>query len=246
MFCRPPTSPLCSSGTAETVTAPSCEASAPDPEAGEEHRPGDDLGGAGVESSRATSTHDADEQRARNPMRHDPARRGVGKQLRDADRGEEQSVIDSGRIRTPVSIADRPSATERNSGTAKNRPACSRNWKKNDVSPPRSSRIPQHRRVDAAAPCRRRDGAFSQREEQPAARAPPPSIEPDHRREAEPRGPPGFGLDEAPGAGAQDAEDDQAEAERPRARCRRGRAAAPVLGGASSTMRAKSEDARRR
>ena len=31
VFCNPPTSPLCSSGTAETVTAPSCEASAPTP-----------------------------------------------------------------------------------------------------------------------------------------------------------------------------------------------------------------------
>ena len=31
VFWRPPTSPLCSSGTAETVTAPSCEASAPMP-----------------------------------------------------------------------------------------------------------------------------------------------------------------------------------------------------------------------
>ena len=31
VFCTPPTSGLCSSGTAETVTAPSCEASAPIP-----------------------------------------------------------------------------------------------------------------------------------------------------------------------------------------------------------------------
>ncbi len=31
VFCRPPTSPLCSSGTADTVTLPSCEAIAPIP-----------------------------------------------------------------------------------------------------------------------------------------------------------------------------------------------------------------------
>ena len=31
VFCRPPTSPDCSSGTAETVTLPSCEAIAPIP-----------------------------------------------------------------------------------------------------------------------------------------------------------------------------------------------------------------------
>ena len=41
------------------------------------------------------------------------------------------SVIDSGSSRTPVAIADSPSATDRNSGTAKNSPACSRYWKKN-------------------------------------------------------------------------------------------------------------------
>ena len=31
VFWSPPTSPLCSSGSAETVTAPSCDASAPMP-----------------------------------------------------------------------------------------------------------------------------------------------------------------------------------------------------------------------
>ncbi len=36
------------------------------------------------------------------------------------------SVTDSGRIRTPVSSADRPSDTDRNSGIVKNSPACTR------------------------------------------------------------------------------------------------------------------------
>jgi len=60
VFCRPPTTPLCSSGTEETVTAPSWEDKAP--------------------------------------------------MIR---------AIDSGRNLTPVWIADSPSATDRNSGTAK-------------------------------------------------------------------------------------------------------------------------------
>jgi hypothetical protein len=37
-------------------------------------------------------------------------------------------VSDSGRIRTPVSIADSPRATDRYSGMVKNRPAWIRNW----------------------------------------------------------------------------------------------------------------------
>ena len=49
------------------------------------------------------------------------------------------SVIESGSSRTPVSIAESPSATERNSGTAKKSPPCRKYWKKNEVRPPRSS-----------------------------------------------------------------------------------------------------------
>ena len=47
-----------------------------------------------------------------------------------------RSVMDRGRIRTPVAIAVRPSDTDRNSGIVKNRPACTRYWKKNMTSPP--------------------------------------------------------------------------------------------------------------
>ncbi len=38
----------------------------------------------------------------------------------------------------PVWIAESPSATERNSGTTKNVPACTKNMKKNEVTPSRS------------------------------------------------------------------------------------------------------------
>ena len=55
VFCSPPTSPLCSSGTDETVTLPSCDASAPMP------RPASSIGqvtisGPAPASSAATST----------------------------------------------------------------------------------------------------------------------------------------------------------------------------------------------
>jgi hypothetical protein len=46
-------------------------------------------------------------------------------------------VTESGNSRTPVAIAESPSATDRNRGTAKNRPAWARYWKKNDVRPAR-------------------------------------------------------------------------------------------------------------
>ena len=121
-------------------------------------------------------------------------------------------VIDSGMMRSPVSMAESPSAIDRNSGTAKNRPAWSRYWKKNAVSPLRSSRT---RRIagssSAAWPVSRRCFSHSRKQEQHRAAA---EDQPDHRREAQPGRRVGLGLHEAPGAGAQDPVDDQAEPER--------------------------------
>ena len=48
------------------------------------------------------------------------------------------SISESGSRCMPVATADRPSATDRNSGTTKKIPACTRNRKKNDVTPSRS------------------------------------------------------------------------------------------------------------
>ncbi len=42
---------------------------------------------------------------------------------------------ESGSRRTPVSIAESPSAIERKSGIAKKRPPCRKYWKKNEVRP---------------------------------------------------------------------------------------------------------------
>ena len=49
------------------------------------------------------------------------------------------SVIDNGSRRTPVAIADSPSATDRYSGTTKNSPAWSRYWNMKANSPPRNT-----------------------------------------------------------------------------------------------------------
>ena len=87
VFCSPPTSPLFSSGTADTVTLPSCEAIAPSPE------PASSSGqvmisGPAPTSSRATRSTRPGEQRHEAEV-DDPPRRGVRAQLGDAH-GEEQ------------------------------------------------------------------------------------------------------------------------------------------------------------
>jgi hypothetical protein len=83
--------------------------------------------------------HDASEN-ARNPIwttrRGDACRKNLGTPTAAAS-----SVMDSGSSRTPVAIAENPSATDRNNGTAKKRPACRSYWKKNDVSPARRVRF---------------------------------------------------------------------------------------------------------
>jgi hypothetical protein len=74
---------------------------------------------------------------ARNPSWTTLRGEAVGNSL-GTPTAASSSVIDNGSSRTPVAIADRPSATDRNSGIVKNSPAWSRYWKKNEVGPPRS------------------------------------------------------------------------------------------------------------
>ncbi len=64
--------------------------------------------------------------------------------------------MDSGSSRTPVAIADSPSATNKNNGTVKNRPACRKYWKKNDVSPARRFRFRSIAGSSSTAPPRAR------------------------------------------------------------------------------------------
>ena len=88
VFCTPPTSPLCSSGTDETVTLPNWDASAPTPS------PASSIGqvtisGPGTGVERGHHDHDAGEQRG-EPDLHDPARGGVREQLGHPDRRQQQ------------------------------------------------------------------------------------------------------------------------------------------------------------
>ena len=60
VFWMPPTSPLCSSGTEDTVTLPSCDAIAPT-RPGEKQRPGHDLR-PGAHVKQADQQHHAGEE----------------------------------------------------------------------------------------------------------------------------------------------------------------------------------------
>ncbi len=83
-----------------------------------------------------------------------------------------KSAIESGRRRTPVATADRPSATDRKSGITKKSPAWRRNWKKNDVNPACSrATLSMVGSIRTARPaCRRR---FSQSTNRVSRAAPP-------------------------------------------------------------------------
>ena len=133
VFWTPPTSGLWSSGTAETVTAPSCEARAPIP------RPISSIGTrtiSGPEStSSAASSTTVPANNASRPLRTTSRGEMSGKSF-GMPIAAIRSVRDSGSSRAPVASAESPRQTERYSGTTKNRPACARYWKKNITSPP--------------------------------------------------------------------------------------------------------------
>src|SRR5262245_61292781 len=136
VFCSPPTSSVCSSGTAPTVTAPNWEANAPIP------NPASSIGQVTIWGpapwSSSTMRVRIPASSSRKPRR--ATRRGFA---RGNTFGMPTAVIsrdtDRGSTRTPVATADSPSATDRNSGTTKNKPICSRNWKKKATIPPLNS-----------------------------------------------------------------------------------------------------------
>ena len=208
MFCRPPTSPLCASGTDDTVTAPSCDASAPTPS------PASSIGQVTISgpapASRAATITTMPVNSATNPSCTTRRGEACGKTL-GMPTAANRSVIDSGRSRTPVAIADSPRATERNSGTAKKSPACRRYWKKNDVSPPRRVRFSRIAGSMSAAPSVLQPVVLPSQEEPYDESA--GEDQPDDRGQPEPLGRFGLGLHEPPGARAQDAVDDQTKPE---------------------------------
>ena len=200
VFWSPPTSPLCSSGTAETVTAPSCEASAPMPSTGEQHRPGDDLGaGAGVERG---DEHDEPEEQHEEPELADPPRRRVREHLRDPDRGDQQG--DRQRQEAHAGVDRREPERDREEQRHREEQAGLEQVLEEERGEPAAQQPdPQDRRDRAARPGRCRGGASPRR----GTRAAPRRRRGSARSPATARatsGASGFGLHEAPRARAQD------------------------------------------
>ena len=130
VFCTPPDFTALLIGHRGHGHGPQLGGQRADTETREQHRPGDDLR-PGARIQRGQHDHDASEQAEEPGLPHP----GGG----ETPAAASSSVSDSGSSRTPVATADSPSATDKNNGTAKNRPACRKYWKKNAVSPPRSA-----------------------------------------------------------------------------------------------------------
>ena len=117
VFCRPPTSPVSSAGTADTVTLPSCEARQPMP------RPTSSIGhstttGVGVEID-AGEQHDAGPTSISSTPTRTTSRGEMFGHSFGMPSAATITVIDSGTSRIPVSSAFSSSTTDRNSGTMK-------------------------------------------------------------------------------------------------------------------------------
>jgi hypothetical protein len=116
------------SGTEETVTLPSCDASAPIPRP--RSRSGTVTMDAVAFSSTAARSTTSPANIASSASR--TTRRGLAfGRKRGIPAAAASRVIERGSKRTPVSIADRPSDTERKSGTTKKTPDWMKYWKRN-------------------------------------------------------------------------------------------------------------------
>ena len=211
VFWSPPTSPLCSSGTADTVTLPSCEAIAPMPGTGQQQRPGDDLG-AGADVEQGDQEHEAGEQR-HEPEADDPPWRGIRAQLGDA--GGEQQQRQRERKQPDARLDRRQPERDRqeqrdDEEDARPGPGT---WKKNEVTPSRSWMF---RSIvgSISAPSPRCDAAGSPTPANRASTTPPASTSQITGESPSHSGASGLGCTKPHAPDAQDADHDQAEAER--------------------------------
>ena len=210
VFCTPPTSGLSSSGTAETVTAPSCEASAPIPS------PIRSIGtktisGPASASSAAEQDDGAGEQREQAAADDEP-RRDVREEARDADRGDEQRDRER---QQPGAGLERRQAEARPRGRAarRRRSPPGRGTGRRTSSGRRSAAGCAASPGARAAPRPRDSRRASQRKKSQITNSPPRTSH-TRRREPRPGRPVGLRLDPAPLARAEDAEDEQPEPER--------------------------------
>src|SRR5664280_2900769 len=195
VFWRPPTSALMLSGRAETVTAPSCDASAPMP------RPTSAMGirtmPACAPGSRPPTSTRVPANIASIPRR--TTRRGEARGANFGTASAARSrVSDSGRRRRPVCRALSSSTTDKKSGMVKKIPDWIRNWKKKVTSPPVICRLlNMERRTMGLRPASSRRASHN-------SRAPMTSSPPMTSQTTGEGGPVRLGPYPSPDAGAKD------------------------------------------
>ena len=241
VFCSPPTSPLCSSGTDETVTLPSWDASAPTPRPASRSGPVVTFGPA--PSCRRAISRTSPASRATKPARTTRLGDTSGNSL-GMPAAARSRVIDRGRTRTPVSMAVQAETDRQEERHAEEQARLEQVLEEEGVEPAAQHRDAQHLGVEQHRLPVVEPSPFPGQEEHEQHAA--GQDEPDHRREPEPLGRSGLRGDESPGPGAQDAVDDESEARAPRARCPSGRGGCRASGGVSWIRRTSSEDDRRR
>ena len=232
VFCRPPTSPLCSSGTADTVTLPSCEAIAPSPEPTSSSGPVMTSGPA-LMSSRRDQQDQPGEQQQESGVDH-PSRVGVGQQLRDT--GGEQQQRQRQRQQPHAGLHRRqPQRYRQEQRHHEERARLHEEHEQEREHPGSHLDVAQQLGVDERAlpACDPPSlPAQEQREDDPAAQ-----DQPDHRRQTDPLRGLRLGLHDAPRAGLQDPEDDHPQAERRQGVPKRS-SLTPFSAGVSFTRRA--------
>ena len=206
VFWMPPTWPVCSSGTDETVTAPSCEASAPIPSPASSMGTVDDLGARAL-FQRGDQHDQADEEREEAEL-GDAPRGHVREHLgdpggREQERDRERKQADPGVDRA------QPEGDRQVQGDREEEPALDQVLEEEGGEAALEAPDPQHGRVDerrAAAI----DHPLLPDEEQPHDHA-ATEQQPDHGRQADQLGCIRLRSHDAPDAGAEDPEDDEAE-----------------------------------
>ena len=209
VFWRPPTSPLCSSGSADTVTAPSCDASAPMPRPARSIGQSGDLGARALRRARRR-TPTRPRNSMRNPKRVDEPGRRLREQLGDADRGDHQR--DRQRQDAQPGVDGREPERDREEQRHREEEAGLQQVLEEEGAEPAAQQPdPEDRGIEQRGQAGVAPVLLPLEEaEQHDA---PAEEQPDHRREPEPRGRVGLGLHEAPRPRAQHAVDDQAETE---------------------------------
>ena len=151
VFWRPPTSPLCSSGTDDTVTRAELRRQRADAEPGEQHRPRDDLGpGAGVERG---DQHDEPGEQREEAERTTRRGEACGKSL-GMPTAASSSVTESGSSRTPVAIGRQPERHRQEQRHHEEEAGLQEVLEEERGEPAAERRVPQHRRIDRAPPRR--------------------------------------------------------------------------------------------